>query len=139
MTSRRQCQLSELLHEEMGTLIQRKARDPRLKPVTITGVEVSPDLATAWVYVSVLGSDEAVRLALAGLRSASGFLRSEMGRTLSLRLMPQLIFRLDESLQQGMRIDRLLDSIQDTQAHATPPLSPSRAQGGIQGTTADAE
>ena len=120
MTSRRQRQLSELLHEEMGTLIQRKAHDPRLKPVTITGVEVSPDLATAWVYVSVLGSDEAVRLALAGLRSASGFLRSELGRTLSLRLMPQLIFRLDESLQQGMRIDRLLDSIQNTQAHATP-------------------
>jgi len=120
MTSRRQRQLSELLHEEMGTLIQRKAHDPRLEPVTVTGVEVSPDLATAWVYVSVLGSDEAVRLALAGLRSASGFLRSELGRTLSLRLMPQLIFRLDESLQQGMRIDRLLDSIQNTQAHATP-------------------
>ncbi len=111
MTTRRQRQVAELLHEEIGTLILRKARDPRLKTVTVTGVEVSPDLENAWVYVSVLGTEEQAREALAGLRSATGFLRREIAATLSLRVVPHLMFRLDDSLERGMRIDQLLDSI----------------------------
>ncbi len=120
MTTRRQRQVAERLHEEISILIQRRARDPRLKPVTVTGVEVSPDLENARVYVSVLGSDEDARSALAGLTSAAGFLRRELGAVLSLRLVPQLAFHLDESLEQGMRIDRLLDDIQSTGPGATP-------------------
>jgi ribosome-binding factor A len=114
MTSRRQRQVAELLHEELGTLIQQKVQDPRLETVsvTVTGVEVSPDLETARVYVSVLGSDEEAEQALIGLRSATRFLRREIGATLSLRLVPQLIFKRDVSLEHGMRIDRLLDDIQ---------------------------
>jgi ribosome-binding factor A len=114
MNSRRQRQVAELLHEELGTLIQQKVHDPRLEAVsvTVTGVEVSPDLENAWVYVSVLGSDEEAKQALTGLRSATGFLRRELGATLSLRLVPQLIFKRDVSLEHGMRIDRLLDDIQ---------------------------
>jgi ribosome-binding factor A len=120
MTTRRQRQVAERLHEEISILIQRKVRDPRLKPVTVTGVEVSPDLENARVYVSVLGSDQEARSALAGLTSATGFLRRELGAVLSLRLVPQLMFRLDESVEQGMRIDRLLDDIQSTRPSATP-------------------
>ncbi len=111
MTTRRQRQVAELLHEEIGTLILRKARDPRLKTVTVTGVEVSPDLENAWVYVSVLGTKEQAQEALAGLRSAAGFLRRELAGALSLRIVPHLMFRLDDSLERGMRIDQLLDSI----------------------------
>jgi ribosome-binding factor A len=114
MTTRRQRQVAELLHEEIGTLILRKARDPRLKGVTITDVEVSPDLENAWVYVSVLGTTEQVQEALAGLKSATGFLRRELAATLSLRVVPHLMFRLDDSLERGMRIDQLLDSIAKT-------------------------
>jgi ribosome-binding factor A len=120
MTTRRQRQVAERLHEEISILIQRKVRDPRLKPVTVTSVEVSPDLENARVYVSVLGTAEEARSALAGLTSAAGFLRRELGALLSLRLVPQLMFRLDESLSEGMRIDRLLDDIQRTQPGATP-------------------
>lgn len=114
MTTRRQRQVAELLHEEIGTLILRKARDPRLKGVTVTGVEVSPDLENAWVYVSVLGTDEEAQEALAGLKSATGFLRREIAAALSLRIVPHLMFRLDDSIERGMRIDQLLDSIAKT-------------------------
>jgi ribosome-binding factor A len=111
MTTRRQRQVAELLHEEIGTLILLKARDPRLKGVTVTGVEVSRDLENAWVYVSVLGTEEQVQEALDGLKSATGFLRREIAAALPLRIVPHLMFRLDDSLERGMRIDRLLDTI----------------------------
>ena len=120
MNTRRQRQVAELLHEEIGTLIQRRARDPRLSAVTITGVEVSPDLENAWIYVSVLGTDEEIKEALAGLKRATPFLRREIGSSLSLRLVPQLIFRLDESVARGIRIDQLLDDIQSTEPRQSP-------------------
>ncbi len=119
MTTRRQRQVAELLHEEIGTLILRKARDPRLKGVTVTGVEVSPDLENAWVYVSVLGTEEETQAALAGLKSATGFLRREIAAALSLRIVPHLMFRLDDSIERGMRIDRLLDAIAKTTSSAS--------------------
>jgi ribosome-binding factor A len=119
-TARRQRQVAGLLHEEISLLIQRRVRDPRLKSVTVTGVEVSPDLENAWVYVTVLGSDEEAKQALSGLKSAAGFLRHELGSSLSLRLMPQLVFRLDESIKHGMRVDQILDGL-DIQPDATVP------------------
>jgi ribosome-binding factor A len=120
MNTRRQRQVAELLHEEIGTLIQRRARDPRLSAVTVTGVEVSPDLENAWIYVSVLGTDGEIKEALAGLKRATPFLRREIASSLSLRLVPQLIFRLDESVARGIRIDQLLDDIQSTEPHESP-------------------
>lgn len=120
MTQRRQRQLAELLHEELSVLIQRKLHDPRLEAVTITvtGVEVSPDLENAWVHVSLMGSEQDAKQAMIGLKHATGFLRREVGAVLTLRAVPQLIFRRDESLARGMAIDSLLDAIRDTQ----PPV-----------------
>ncbi len=112
MTTRRQRQVAELLHEELSVLIQRRARDPRLGFVTVTGVEVSPDLRIAHVYVSVLGSDDDVKQSLQSLRHAAGFFRRELGASLSLRYLPELNFRSDDSLARGLRIDQLLDSLQ---------------------------
>ncbi len=111
MTTRRQRQVAELLHEEISLLIQRRARDPRLGFVTVTDVEVTPDLRVAHVYVSVLGNDEEVKQALEGLDHAASFFRRELGASLSLRYIPELDFRLDDSLERGFRIDRLLDSL----------------------------
>jgi len=112
VTTRRQRQVAELLHEELSLLIQRRARDPRLGFVTVTGVEMSPDLRIAHVYVSVLGSDDDVKQSLQGLRHAAGFFRRELGASLSLRYLPELNFRSDDSLARGLRIDQLLDSLQ---------------------------
>jgi ribosome-binding factor A len=111
MSTRRQRQVAELLHQEISLLIQRQARDPRLGFVTVTDVEVTPDLRLATVYVSVMGGDDEVKQTLAGLKNATGFFRHELGGTLSLRFVPELSFRLDESLEQGLHIDQLLDSL----------------------------
>ncbi|UCC85716.1 MAG: 30S ribosome-binding factor RbfA [Anaerolineales bacterium] len=113
MTTRRQRQVAELLHQEISLLIQRRARDPRVRLVTVTGVEMSPDLRLAHVYVSVMGDQEAAKQALMGLRHAAGFFRRELGASLSLRYQPELVFRLDDSLERGFRIDELLDLLHD--------------------------
>ena len=113
MTSRRQRQVAELLHEEISLLIQRRARDPRLGFVTVTGVEMSPDLRVAHVYVSVLGSGGDAQKSLESLRRAAGFFRRELGASLSLRYLPELNFRPDDTLERGLRIDQLLDSLQE--------------------------
>ncbi len=117
MTTRRQRQVAELLHEEISVLIQRQARDPRLDSVTVTGVDVTPDLQDACVYVSVLGDRHDVQQAMAGLEGATGFLRHQLGVSLSLRVMPRLTFRLDSSFEQGSRIDQLLDTLSEDSQH----------------------
>ena len=116
MDDRRQRQVAELLHQEISLLIQSQVDDPRLGLVTVTDVDVTPDLRLAHVYVSVLGGDDEVKQALAGLKSATGFFRHELGSALSLRFIPELSFRLDKSLEQGLHIDQLLDSL-----HAEAP------------------
>jgi ribosome-binding factor A len=111
MSTRRQRQVAELIHEEISLLLQRQVRDPRLGFVTVTGVEVTQDLRLATVYVSIMGGDDEAEQALAGLKSATGFFRHELGSTLTLRFVPELSFRLDKSLEQGLHIDQLLDSL----------------------------
>ena len=111
MSTRRQRQVAELLHQEISLLLQRQVRDPRLGFVTVTDVDVTPDLRLATVYVSVMGGDDEVKQTLDGLKSATGFFRRKLGSTLSLRFMPELSFRLDKSLEQGLHIDQLLDSL----------------------------
>ena len=110
MATRRQRKVAELLHEEISGLIQRETRDPRLGFVTITGVDVSPDLRYARVYFTTL-DQSTVAETQAGLASASGYFRHKLGQTLSLRYIPELTFKLDTSLEQGMRIESLLESV----------------------------
>ena len=111
MASRRQRQAAELIHVELSRLIQKRARDPRLAGVTLTSVELSPDLQNAQIYFSVLGDQRAKKDALQGLQSAAGFLRRELADALSLRVMPTLAFRVDNSLERGVQINALLNSI----------------------------
>jgi ribosome-binding factor A len=116
VATRRQRQVAELLHEEISMLLQQRVDDPRLALVTVTGVEVTPDLRVAHVYVSIMDDDVEVKETLAGLKRAAGFLRRELATFVSLRYTPELHFRLDNSLEQGLRIDRLLDSLQEKAA-----------------------
>jgi ribosome-binding factor A len=96
-------------------LIQYRTQDPRLGFVTVTGVEVSPDLRQATVYVTVLGDDADTQSSLEGLASASRYFRRELGQSLALRYVPQLSFQIDTSLEYGMHIDEILDSIKQEQ------------------------
>jgi ribosome-binding factor A len=74
---------------------------------------MSPDLRVAHVYVSVLGSDDEVQASLTSLNRAAGFFRRELGASLSLRYLPELNFRADDTLERALRIDELLDSLQE--------------------------
>lgn len=110
-TSRRQRRVAEFVKEEMGELLARHIHDPRLEWVTVTDAQITPDLSVARVYYSVVGDAEQVQQAQEGLERAKGYLRRELAARLKLRVVPQLEFHYDEALQQGRRIDDLLDKI----------------------------
>ncbi|MGC9335195.1 MAG: 30S ribosome-binding factor RbfA [Anaerolineae bacterium] len=111
MATRRQRRVAEQIHRELSMLLMRKVRDPRLEEVTITEVRITPDLLIARVFFSVLGEEEERREALAGLESAVGFLRTQLGARIRLRSVPELTFELDESAEYGRRIEELLAEI----------------------------
>lgn len=114
VVTRRQRRVAELIHEELGLLLERRISDPRLTGVTITDVEITPDLKLATVYFSVLDDAPArVELALAGLEHARGFFRKSLAEMLYLRFVPELRFRWDQSIRKGERIDRLLASLRE--------------------------
>lgn len=114
MVTRRQRRVAEFIHEEIGILLERKISDPRLAAVTITDVEITPDLRIATIFYSVLGDEqEQVDLAQAGLEHASGFFRRALGEVLDLRYVPELRFRFDETLREARRLDQLLDSLHE--------------------------
>ena len=114
MPSRRQHRVAELIHRELSLLLMLDAGDPRLADVTITAVDVTPDLMQARVFFTVLGDDERVSEAQAGLQRATGFLRTQLAARIQLRFMPHLAFELDKSAAYGRRIDQLLDEIADS-------------------------
>ena len=86
-------------------------KDPRIGMVTVTGVRVTPDLAEATVYFSVLGNEKKRRATLAGLESAHGVLQSRIGRQLNLRRTPTLTFMFDPSVEQGVHMTKLIEDL----------------------------
>lgn len=107
-SSRRPEQVAENLRQVVADALTRDIRDPRVGFVTLTGVTVTPDLAHARIRVSVPGDDDAKAKALAGLRSAAGFLRTRAARALTTRSVPELHFELDRGLEHAARINELL-------------------------------
>ena len=96
----------EILAEEVQRL-----KDPRIGFVTVTGVEVSPDLRHAWASYTVLGDDKQRRATAAGLRSATPHLRQELGRQVRLKVVPELEFRQDQTIAAHERIEEIIDRI----------------------------
>ncbi len=86
-------------------------KDPRIGLVTVTGVITSPDLRYATVYVSVLGSDKKRTATLRGLEAAHGLLQSKLARQLRMKRTPQLTFEYDPTVEQGVRMSRLIDEL----------------------------
>ncbi|HYU41158.1 MAG TPA: 30S ribosome-binding factor RbfA [Vicinamibacteria bacterium] len=109
--SRRTERLAEEIREEVALLIAGELKDPRIGFVTVTRVEVTPDLRTARIYVGVLGTEKQRTTSLAGLRQGAGFLRRALGRTLRLRHTPELVFQYDEGLEASDRVAKLLAEI----------------------------
>ncbi|NPV71275.1 MAG: 30S ribosome-binding factor RbfA [Firmicutes bacterium] len=101
--------VAEAMKEEISDIIHNHLKDPRIGFASITGVEVSGDLRHARVFVSVLGDDRQKQDTLRGLESAVGFVRSEIGKRIRMRHTPEIVFKLDESIERGIRVSRLID------------------------------
>ena len=101
--------VDEAVREVLSAAITQDLKDPRVGFVTVTGVETSPDLRHATVFVSVLGDDDTREASLEGLRSAHGFLQRRVASELRLKNTPTLAFAYDGSVDHGMRITELLD------------------------------
>ncbi|MBM3224693.1 MAG: 30S ribosome-binding factor RbfA [Candidatus Tectomicrobia bacterium] len=111
MTRYRPTRVGELIQAEIAQLLLRQLKDPRLRMVTISHVDVSADLRHACVYISRLGSDAEQQAALAGFERAAGFIRSHLGKHLTLRYSPALTFKLDTTIAYGARISQILHDI----------------------------
>jgi ribosome-binding factor A len=116
MTGRRPERLAQQIRVELAEMMVRELKDPRIGFATVTGVELSPDLHHARVLVSVLGSSEEQQETIAGLSSAAGFIRHEIGHRLALRRVPELTFVLDHGVDEGEKIERLLQKIHKDRA-----------------------
>lgn len=111
MSNIRVHRVAEQLKKELGAIFQFELKDPRIGFVTVTGVEMSGDLQQAKIYLSILGSEEQKEASLKAIAKASGFIRSEVGKRIRLRHTPELIFNIDESIEYGSKIEKLLDDI----------------------------
>ncbi|HZA53152.1 MAG TPA: 30S ribosome-binding factor RbfA [Candidatus Udaeobacter sp.] len=107
MDYRRSDRVGDLLLEVISELLRKEIRDPRIGAVTLTGVKVSKDLRHAQIYFSLLGRQESRKEVLAGLKSATGFIRSKVSKQLNLRFVPTIEFLYDETQDEAQRIEDL--------------------------------
>ncbi len=113
MASYRNKRAGSLLREEISLLIQREVKDPRITGfITITGVEVTKDLRTATVHVSIIGDEKVCKNTFQGLQSSSSYMKKRLGKILSLRYIPEIRFKIDNSLQEGDKIYQKISNIE---------------------------
>jgi ribosome-binding factor A len=102
--------ISEEMKKEVSSIIQNDVKDPRLPNiVSVMSANVTKDLRYAKIYISVLGSDEDKKNALSALKSAAGFIRREVGHRMQLRYTPEMLFELDNSIERGVYISKLIN------------------------------
>lgn len=111
MSSRRVLKAAEAIREVVGMSILTDLKDPRIDGVTVTQVEVSPDMRQAKVHVSIMGSEAAQRTCLHGLQSAAGFLQQKIAKRIDTRYTPRLRFELDMGVKKSIAIARLLGDV----------------------------
>jgi len=109
----RASRVGDLVLREIADLVLKKLKDPRVKGITLTGIDVSKDLRHARVYFSLIGDETQVLQARAGLDSAKGFIKREIGLQTELRHVPELMFKHDPSLDTGSRMEKLLQKIKE--------------------------
>jgi ribosome-binding factor A len=101
--------VADQIQRELAVLIQNEMMDPRVGMITLTGVEVTRDYAYAKIFYTILNGNENIQLAEEGLKRAAGFLRSQLAGRIKLRVVPQLQFVYDESVERGIYLSRLID------------------------------
>ncbi|MBM7572067.1 30S ribosome-binding factor RbfA [Aquibacillus albus] len=114
MSDLRANRVGEQMKKELGDILGRKIKDPRVGFVTVTDVDVTGDLQQAKVFISVLGDDKQKQDTLVGLAKAKGFIRSEIGKRIRLRKTPELFFEFDEAIEKGNRIEHILRELNNS-------------------------
>jgi ribosome-binding factor A len=123
MATRRTLRVGELFKREIADILCRVIKNPKLGFVTVNSVDVTKDLRTAFVRVSIMGDDEHRREAVRTLNSAAGFIQKELSARVRLRYMPKLQFRLDTSIDHFMRISEILAAIAENREQQHRPES----------------
>ena len=100
------------VQKELSTIIRNEVKDPRIHPMTsVMAVEVAPDLKTCKAFISVLGNEEAKQSTIKGLKNAEGYIRRQLAKNLNLRNTPEIRFILDESIEYGVNMSKLIDDV----------------------------
>ena len=100
------------VQKELSSIIRGEIKDPRIHPMTsVMAVDVAPDLKTCKAYISVLGNQDAKEATIRGLNSAEGYIRRQLARNLNLRNTPEIRFILDESIEYGVNMSKLIDDV----------------------------
>ena len=108
--------------KELSSIIRGEIKDPRIHPMTsVMAVEVAPDLKTCKAYISVLGNDEAKKATITGLKSAEGYIRRPLAKNLNLRNTPEIRFILDESIEYGVNMSKMIDEVTRKDASSEKP------------------
>ena len=116
LAGKRSARVGDHILKEIAYILLSKVNDPRVNGVTVTGIRLSDDLKLARVYFSVIGQEDQVERAQAGLKSAKGFIKREIGLRMGLRYVPEITFVHDPSLESGSHMDRLFDEIIDPES-----------------------
>ena len=106
--------------KELSNIIRSEIKDPRINPMTsVVSVEVATDLKTCKAYISVLGDEQSQKDTITGLKSAEGYIRRELARTVNLRNTPEIKFILDQSIEYGINMSKLIDEVtqKDSDSH----------------------
>ncbi|QJR10321.1 Ribosome-binding factor A [Usitatibacter rugosus] len=136
MAVARSHRIAEQIQRELAELVRLEVRDPRVRLVTLTAVELSRDHSHAKVFFTTLDPAADAEATQEGLERAAGFLRSSLSHRLSTRTVPELHFAYDESVERGVRLSKLIDDAVGTPAVPTPapeapaPAKPRRTRGG---------
>jgi ribosome-binding factor A len=112
LAGKRAVRVGDYILKEIAVLLLEKVKDPRVQGVTLTGIRLSDDLKAARVYYSVMGAKEEIARSQAGLDSAKGFIKREIGMRAALRYVPEITFVHDPSLEKGSRMDKLFEKIE---------------------------
>ncbi len=104
--------INEEVLRELSNIIRGEIKDPRINPLTsVVAVEVAPDLKTCKAFISVLGEEDSQQATLAGLKSAEGYIRSKLAKNINLRNTPEIRFVLDQSIEYGVNMSKLIDDV----------------------------
>lgn len=121
MPSHRSLRIAEAIREVVSSAILFEVADPRVRAVTVLRVEVSGDLRGATVHVSVMGTEAEQRTAMAGIRSAAGFLQARVANRLQTRFTPTLTFKTDDSVKKSIAMSRLIDDVLEADTRRDEP------------------